>query len=80
MTGLPMKYVRHTIVLKICTVCLSCKKKNWLYFIGKLFELSEKKNDFDFDHFGTEADIDENDFLLDISTNLQACEPFHNNL
>ena len=46
--------------LKIFTVCLSSKKKDWLYFIGKLFKLSEK-DDFDLKHLGTDVDIGEND-------------------
>ena len=50
-----------------------------MYFIGKLFKLSEN-DDFDVEHLGTEADIGENDLLLDIITNLQACKSFHNNL
>ena len=62
-------------------VCLSSKKKkkDWLYFIGKLFKLSEK-DDFDLEHLGADSDIGENDLLLDIITNLQACKSFHNNL
>ena len=51
------------------TVCLSSKKKDWLYFTGKLFKLSEN-NDFDPEHLGTDADIGKNDLLLDIITNL----------
>ena len=66
--------------LKMFTVCLSSKKKkDWLYFIGKLFKLSEK-DDFDLEHLGTEADMGENDLLLDIIKNLQACKSFYNNL
>ena len=66
--------------LKMFTVCLSSKKKkDWLYFIGKLFKLSEK-DDFDLEHLGTEADMGENDLSLDIIKNLQACKSFHNNL
>ena len=42
-----------------------------MYFIGKLFELS-RKDDFDFEHLITEADIEEN--------NPQTCKSFHNNL
>ena len=77
MTGLPMQYVRDVIYLKMFTVCLSCKKR-LLYFIGKFFELSEK-DDFDLEHLGTEADIEENDLLLDIIKNLQAWKYFPNN-
>ena len=47
------------------------KKKYWLFFIGKLFELS-RKDDFDFEHLIAEADIEEND--------LQTCKSFQNNL
>ena len=79
MTGLPMQYVRDTIVSKDVHCLFELQKKDWLYFIGKLFKLSEK-DDFDLEHLGTEADIGENDLLLDIITNLQACKSFHNNL
>ena len=41
--------------------------------------MSENDN-FEVEHLGTEADIEENDLLLDIITNLQACKSFHNNL
>ena len=47
------------------------KKKYWLYFIGKLFELP-RKDDFDFEHLIAEGDIEEN--------NLQTCKSFHKNL
>ena len=80
MKGLPMQYVRDTIVSEDVHGLFELqKKKDWLYFIGKLFKLSEK-DDFDLEHLGTEADIGENDLLLDIIKNLQACKSFHNNL
>ena len=79
MTGLPMQYVRDTIVSKDVHRLLELQKKDWLYFIGKLFKLSEKY-DFDLEHLDTDADIGKNDLLLDIITNLQACKSFHNNL
>ena len=82
MTGLPMQYVRDTIVSEDVHGLFELqkkKKKDWLYFIGKLFKLSEK-DDFDLEHLGTDGDIGENDLLLDIITNLQACKSFHNNL
>ena len=79
MTGLPMQYVRDTIVSKDVYCLFELKKKDWLYFVGKLFKLSEK-DDFDLEHLGTDGDIGENDLLLDIITNLQACKSFHNNL
>ena len=79
MTGLPMQYVRDTTVSKDVHRLLELQKKDWLYFIGKLFKLSEKY-DFDLEHLGTDADIGKNDLLLDIITNLQACKSFHNNL
>ena len=80
MTGLPMQYVRDTIVSEDVHGLFELqKKKDWLYFIGKLFKLSEKDY-FDLEHLGTDSDIGENDLLLDIITNLQACKSFHNNL
>ena len=79
MTGLPMQYVRDTIVSKDVYCLFELKKKDWLYFVGKLFKLSEK-DDFDLEHLGTDAYIGKNDLLLDIITNLQACKSFHNNL
>ena len=48
MTGLPMQYVRDTTVSKDVHRLLELQKKDWLYFIGKLFKLSEKY-DFDLD-------------------------------
>ena len=68
MRGLPMQYVRHTILSEDVW---AEKKEYWLYFIGKLFELS-RKDDFDFEHLIAEADIEEND--------LQTCKSFHSNL
>ena len=82
MTGLPMQYVRDTIVSEDVHGLFELKKKkkkDWLYFIGKLFKLSEKDY-FDLENLGTDSDIGENDLLLDIITNLQACKSFHNNL
>ena len=79
MTGLPMQYVRDTIVSKDVHRLFELQKKDWLYFTGKLFKLSEN-NDFDPEHLGTDADIGNNDLLLDIITNLQACKSFRNNL
>ena len=79
MTGLPMQYVRDTIVFKDVHRLFELQKKDWLYFIGKLFKLSEK-DDFDLEHLGTDADIGKNNLLLDIITNLQACKSFYNNL
>ena len=80
MTGLPMQYVRDTIVSEDVHGLFELQKnKDWLYFIGKLFKLSEKDY-FDLEHLGTDSDIGENDLLLDIITNLQACKSFHNNL
>ena len=63
--------------LKMFTVCLSCKKI-LVIFHRKVFELYEK-DDFDLEHLGTEADIEENDLLLDIIKNLQAWKSFLNN-
>ena len=75
-----MQYVRDTIVSEDVHGLFELqKKKDWLYFIGKLFKLSEKDY-FDLENLGTDSDIGENDLLLDIITNLQACKSFHNNL
>ena len=77
-----MQYVRDTIVSEDVHGLFELqkkKKKDWLYFIGKLFKLSEK-DCFDLENLGTDSDIGENDLLLDIITNLQACKSFHNNL
>ena len=77
-----MQYIRDTIVSKDVRSLFELqkkKKKDWLYFIGKLFKLSEK-DDFDLEHLSADADIGENDLLLDIITNPQACKSFHNNL
>ena len=79
MTGLSMQNVRDTIVSEDVHGLFELQKKDWLYFRGKLFKLSEN-DDFDLEHLGTEVDIGENDLLLDIITNLQACKSFHNNL
>ena len=83
MTGLPMQYVRDTILSEdvhgLFELQKKKKKKDSLYFIGKLFKLPEK-DDFDLEHLGADSDIGENDLLLDIITNLQACKSFHNNL
>ena len=75
-----MQYVRDTIVSEDVHGLFELqKKKDWLYFIGKLFKLSEKDY-FDLENLGTDSDIGENDLLLDIITNLQACKSFHNNV
>ena len=39
------------------------------------FELSEKDS-FDFEHLGTEADIEENELLFNTITNFQICKTF----
>lgn len=74
-----MQYVRHTIVYEDVNDLLELQKKHWSYFMGKLFELSEK-DDFDSEHLGTETNIEENKLLLDAITNLQMRKAFYNNL
>ena len=58
---------------------LQLQQRDWSYFIGKLFELSEKEY-FELGHLGTETDIEENELLLDTITNLQICKNFCNSL
>ena len=48
------------------------KKKDWQCFIGKLFELSKKK-DFVLEHLGTEANTEESKLLF-TTANLQICK------
>ena len=72
--GFPVQYVRHRMY-----GLLQLQQRDWSYFIGKLFELSEK-DDFELGHLGTETDIEENELLLDTIANLQICENFCNSL
>ena len=58
---------------------LKLQKRGWPYFIGKLFELSEKEY-FEVEHLANGADIEENEVLLDTTTNLQICKHFYNTL
>ena len=52
--GLPMQYVRETIVSEDVHGLLELQQRDWSYFIRKLFELSQKEN-LEFKHLGTEA-------------------------
>ena len=77
--GFRLQYVRHTNVSENVHGLLQLQKRDRSYFIGKLFELSEK-DDFEVEHLGTETDIEKNDLLLDAITNLQICNNFYNTL
>ena len=74
-----MQYVRNTTVYEDVNGLLELQKKHWSYFMGKLFELSERDG-FDSEHLGTETNIEENKLLLDAITNLQMRKAFYNNL
>ena len=52
--GLPMQYVRETIVSEDVHGLLELQQRDWSYFIRKLFELSQKEN-LEFKQLGTEA-------------------------
>lgn len=67
--GLSMQYVRHTIISEDVHGLLELQKRNTSCFIGKLFKLSEG-DDFELEHLGTEADIEEKELLLNTITNL----------
>ena len=54
--GLPVQYLRHTIISEDVHRLLKLQKKDWQYFISKLFELSEKEN-FNLENLGSEADL-----------------------
>lgn len=54
--GLPVQYLRLTIISEDIHRLIELQKKDWQYFIGKLFELSEKEN-FNLENLGTEADL-----------------------